>query len=126
MDKFIKHKKHRKNQRVRKAEIHEERYVNTPIREPMYQPPQFRGFKIEGNLDFGYLKLVFISLWDAGRIDSYYVRREPVENIGKKLRLDDGNDNWWRDESGRKKRFGKVNIEKKLREMMPQIRRCDG
>lgn len=121
MEKFTKYNKHRKNQRGRKEYLR----LNSdePVREPCYQPPGFRGFKIEGNLDFGYLKIIFVSLWDSGRIDSYYVRKEPIENIGKKLRLDDGNDNWWRDEKGDKKKYGMVNLDKKLREMMPVIRR---
>jgi hypothetical protein len=123
VNKFAKRKKHRQNQRNRKEYLR----LNSdePIREPMYQPPEYRGFKIEGNLDFGYLKIIFVSLWDSGRIDSYYVRKEPIENIGKKLRLDDDNDNWWRDEKGNKKKYGKVNLDKKIREMMPVIRRFD-
>lgn len=123
MDKFAKHKKHRQNQRNRKEYLR----LNSsePIREPMYQPPEYRGFKIEGNLDFGYLKIIFVSLWDSGRIDSFYIRKEPIENIGKKLRLDDSNDNWWRDEEGNRKRYGKVNLDKAIRGMMPIIRRHD-
>lgn len=123
MDKFAKRKEHRQNQRNRKKYLR----LNSdkPIREPYYQPPEYRGFKIEGNLDFGYLKVIFVSLWDSGRIDSYYVRKEPIENIGKKLKLNDGNDNWWRDEEGNKKRYGKVNLDKAIREMMPGIRRFD-
>lgn len=121
MNKPTKHTKYRQNQRNRKEYLR----LNSdePVREPCYQPPEFRGFKIEGNLDFGYLKIIFVSLWDSGRIDSYYIRKEPIENIGKKLKLNDGNNNWWRDEKGDRKRYGMVNLDKAIREMMPQIRR---
>ncbi len=115
--------KYRQNQRNRKQYLRLN--PGEPIREPLYQPPEYRGFKIVGNLDFGYLKIIFVSLWDSGRIDSFYVRKEPIENIGKKLRLNDGNDNWWRDEKGNKKKYGKVNIDKAIRQMTPTIRRFD-
>lgn len=121
MGKCRKQVEFRQNQRNAK-----ERYrLNTtePVREPYYQPPKYRGFKIEGNLDFGYLKIIHLSLWDSGRIDSFYVRKEPIENIGKTPRLDDGNNDWWLDENGKRKKYGKVNLDKKLREMMPAIRR---
>lgn len=123
MDKYAKQFKYRENQRNKKERLR----LNSsePIREPFYHPPEYRGFKIEGNLDFGYLKIIYITLWDSGRIDSYYVRKEPIEKIGKKPRLDDGNDNWWRDEKGNKKKFGKVNIDKELRRLFPTIRRHD-
>jgi hypothetical protein len=90
---------------------------------PHYQPPEYRGFKIEGNLDFGYLKMIFVSLWDSGRIDSYYVRKEPIENIGKKLKLTGDHDGWWLDDEGNKKKYGEVNLDKAIRDMMPKIRR---
>ncbi|MCK4463133.1 MAG: hypothetical protein KAU58_02345 [Candidatus Omnitrophica bacterium] len=121
MDKFTKHGEHRQNQRDRKQYLRLN--SNEPIREPCYQPPEFRGFKIEGNLDFGYLKVIFVSLWDSGRIDSYYVRNEPIENIGKKLKLNGDHNGWWLDDYGNKKKYGMVNLDKKLRQMMPGIRR---
>jgi hypothetical protein len=71
----------------------------------------------------GYLRLVYISLWNSGRIDSYYIRREKPETIGKKPKLDDGNNDWWLDKEGNKKKYGAVNIDRAIREMMPGIKR---
>ena len=123
MNKYSKQSEHRKNQRNKKEYLR----VNStePIREPYYEPPQCRGIRIYGDMDMGYLRLIYISLWNSGRIDSYYVRREPIENIGKKPKLDDGNDNWWLDKEGSKKKYGAVNLDKAIRNMMPGIRRFE-
>lgn len=115
--------KFRQNQRDRKEHYH----LNSTetIREPYYEPPTFRGLRIYGDCDLGYLRLIYISLWNCGKIDSYYIRRESHENIGKLPKLDDGNDDWWLDSNGKRKKYGKVNLDKKIREMMPNIRRMD-
>ena len=95
------------------------------IREPYYQPPEFRGLRIYGDTDLGYLRLIYISLWNCGKIDSYYIRNEKPEDIGKRPRMDDDNNDWWFDDKGKRKKYGKVNLDKKIREMMPNIRRMD-
>ena len=123
MEKFIKYKKYRKNQRGRKEYLR----LNSdePIREPYYQPPELRGIRIYGDMDMGYLRLIYISLWNSGRIDSYYIRREKPENIGHRPKLDDEHKGWWLDAEGDKKKYGMVNLDKEIREMMPGIRRFD-
>lgn len=123
MDKFAKRRKHRQNQRNRKIYIR----LNSdePIREPYYQPPQLRGIRIYGDMDMGYLRLIYISLWNSGRIDSYFIRREKPENIGHRPKLDDDHKGWWLDDEGNKKKYGKVNLDKEIRRAMPGIRRFD-
>ncbi len=123
MDKFAKRKKYRKNQRNRKQFLR----LNSdePIREPYYQPPQLRGIRIYGDMDMGYLRLIYISLWNSGRINSYFIRREKSENIGHRPKLSDEHNGWWLDSVGNKKKYGMVNLDKAIREMMPVIRRSD-
>lgn len=121
VDKYTRQTKYRQNQRDKK-EFYRLNSTDV-IREPYYQPPIFRGLRIYGDTDLGYLRLIYISLWDCGRIDSYYVRNEKIEDIGKRPRLNDGNENWWRDDKGKRKKYGKINIDKKIRELMPNIRR---
>lgn len=123
MEKLTKRKKYRQNQRNRKEYLR----LNSdePIREPYYQPPQLRGIRIYGNMDMGYLRLIYISLWNSGRIDSMYIRREKPENIGHKPKLNDEHKGWWLDIEGNKKKYGMVNLDKAVRKMMPGIRRFD-
>ena len=123
MDKFAKHKKYRQKQRIRKEYLR----LNSagPIREPYYEPPQLRVVRIYGDMDLGYLRLIYISLWNSGRIDSYYVRREKPENIGRRPKLDDEHKGWWLDDDGNKKKYGMVNLDKEIRRSMPGIRRFD-
>ena len=123
MDKFANRNKYRQNQRGRKEYLR----LNSddPIRESYYEPPQCRGIRIYGDMDMGYLRLIYISLWNSGRIDSFYIRREKPENIGHKPRLDDEHNGWWLNSENNKKKYGNVNLDKKIREMMPGIRRFD-
>lgn len=123
MDKVAKYKEYRQNQRNKKECLR----LNSkdPIREPYYEPPQLRGIRIYGDFDMGYLRLIYISLWNSGRIDSLYVRGEKPENIGHKPKSDDEHNGWWLDGKGNKKKYGMVNLDKKIREMMPGIRRFD-
>ena len=121
MDKLTKHEEYRQKQRNRKEYLR----LNSdePIREPYYEPPQLRGIRIYGDMDMGYLRLIYISLWNSGRIDSYYVRREKPENIGHRPKLDDEHNGWWLDDKGDKKKYGRVNLDKEIRRAMPGIRR---
>ena len=121
MEKFVKQKKYRQNQRNRREYLRLN--SNDPIREPYYQPPELRGIRIYGDMDMGYLRLIYISLWNSGRIDSYFIRREKPGNIGHRPKLDDDHNGWWLDNNGDKKKYGNVNLDKKIREMMPGIRR---
>ena len=121
MEKFVKQKKYRQNQRNRREYLRLN--SNKPIREPYYQPPELRGIRIYGDMDMGYLRLIYISLWNSERIDSYFIRREKPENIGHRPKLDDEHNGWWLDNNGDKKKYGNVNLDKKIREMMPGIRR---
>ena len=123
VNKYDKQLKCRQNQRSKK-EQYRLNSTNT-IREPYYHPPVFRGLRIYGDCDLGYLRLIYISLWDSGRIDSFLVRSEKIEDIGKRPRLDDGNNDWWLDNTGNRKKYGKVNLDKKIREIMPNIRRIN-
>lgn len=124
VNKYSKCFKFRQNQRNAKEIKRLESYQE--IRESYYEPPSLRGLRIYGDLDMGYLKIIFISLWSCGRIDSYYVRNEDPRNIGKRPKLEDEHLGWWADEKGNKKKYGKVNLDKAIREMMPNIRRFDG
>ena len=123
MDKLTKHEEYRQKQRNRKEYLR----LNSdePIREPYYEPPQLRGIRIYGDMDMGYLRLIYISLWNSGRIDSYYIRREKPENIGNRPKLDDEHNGWWLDDNGNKKKYGMVNLDKAIRRAMPGIRRFD-
>jgi hypothetical protein len=123
VDKYSKQPEYRQNQRDKK----EKKRVNSniPIREPYYYPPEFRGFRVYGNLDLGYLRMIYVSLWDSGRISSFHVRREKPEDLGKRPRLDDGNNNWWLDDKGSKKKFGCGNLDKELCRLMPGVRRFE-
>lgn len=123
MNKYYKQVKYRQNQRDKK-ECYRLNSTDT-IRESYYQPPEFRGLRIYGDCDLGYLRLIYISLWECGRLDSYYIRNEKVENIGKRPKLNDDNSDWWIDSNGNRKKYGKVNLDKKIRELMPNIRRAD-
>lgn len=113
------------NKKLRDKKDHYRLNSTEPIREPYYEPPTFRGFKISGDCDLGYLRIIYVSLWKCGRIDSYYVRNEKIEDIGKRPRLNDGNNDWWMDNDGKRKKYGKVNLDKRIREIMPNIRRFD-
>jgi hypothetical protein len=123
VNKYYKQVKYRQNQRDKK-ECYRLNSTDT-IRESYYQPPEFRGLRIYGDCDLGYLRLIYISLWECGRLDSYYIRNEKVENIGKRPKLNDDNSDWWIDSNGNRKKYGKVNLDKKIRELMPNIRRAD-
>ena len=123
MDKFAKHMECRQNQRNRKEYLRLN--PDDPIREPYYHPPQLRGIRIYGDMDMGYLRLIYISLWNSGRIDSFYIRREKPENIGHRPKLEDDHNGWWLDEEGNKKKYGMVNLDKEIRRAMPGIRRFD-
>ena len=121
MDKYAKHKKNRGNQHNNKECLRLN--SSSPIREPYYEPPQCRGIRIYGDMNMGYLRLVYISLWNSGRIDSFYIRREKPENIGHRPKLNDDHKGWWLDGEGDKKKYGMVNLDKAIRGMMPGIRR---